>query len=389
MNQELVSYVKELSLDSENDDNSQTVEQFIDKLQKPVEYKHLLKNFKWKPDECELLDSTLIELGYCCQTEAIDEIKQFLTNSLYEMSARKYNLVFKKYNAKLWNHMEYIESKSEKIDKEYGWLRLSTNPAAIRFMKKNPDKIYWNTAIENTEFVDLLENYPYQILDIALSNRSNYVHVWGYLSANSSAIDFIMEHPKKIIWSEFQRNSAGVEVIKAQLARTDLIFPIDSTLSLNTNSEALEILKKNPDRICWSYLSLNPNPIAIEMLKENFDEIDWEYLSYNPGAINILKENLDKINWHSLSVNYKAINLLKANPYKIDYEMLSYNPGAMDMIFQNLKFIDFDNLLMNPYDFNQDKFDHFNKMRLFPRSGLILKNPRPPNYDVIDPWMPA
>ena len=35
-------------------------------------------------------------------------------------------------------------------------------------------------------------------------------------------------------------------------------------LSSNGSFEAIQFLKKNPDKICWTYLSLNPNAEAIQ-----------------------------------------------------------------------------------------------------------------------------
>ena len=50
-----------------------------------------------------------------------------------------------------------------------------------------------------------------------------------------------------------------------------------------------------------SCVKLSENPNAIELLKKNQDKINWEYLSQNPNAISLLKENQEKINWLYLS----------------------------------------------------------------------------------------
>lgn len=388
MNQELVSYVKGLTLDDDNDD-SHVVEQFIDKLQEPVEYKHLLRNFKWNKEHYTLLDDKLIELGYRSQTDAISEIKQFLINKLYKMPACEYNLVFREYNANLWNHMEYIEIKCNDFkDDEVAWMGLSWNSIAIKILEKNPDKIEWICAAENPKIGNLLEIKTRNAYDEIYSDKPTKSGIWEHLSANPGIIDFISRNLQRVHWSSLQKNSAAVEIIKRTLARTDVIYPICDNLSLNTNPEAIEILKKKPDEIDWHYLSLNPCPAAIELLRANPTKINWRNLSYNPSAIDLLAQNLDNVNWYHLSSNYKAIDLLKANPDKIDWNYLSYNSGAIDLLKNNPDKINLDDLCSNPYDFNQDKFDYFNKMRLFPRSGLVLKNPHPPNYDKIYSWLP-
>lgn len=59
---------------------------------------------------------------------------------------------------------------------------------------------------------------------------------------------------------------------------------------LSKNPNAIDLLKENPDKICWWILSSNPN--AIDILKDNPDKIDWKYLSLNPNAIELLKNRI-------------------------------------------------------------------------------------------------
>jgi len=70
----------------------------------------------------------------------------------------------------------------------------------------------------------------------------------------------------------------------------------------------------------WSSLSKNSN--AIKLLKENPNKIDWWHLSKNPKAIELLEKNQDKINW----------NLLSKNPaiFELDYEAMKRNNKEME-----------------------------------------------------------
>ncbi len=70
---------------------------------------------------------------------------------------------------------------------------------------------------------------------------------------------------------------------------------------LSSNINAIELLKKNQDKIDWRMISFNEN--AIEILKENKDKINWVVLSANPNGIELLKENQDKIYWCQFSIN--------------------------------------------------------------------------------------
>ena len=159
-------------------------------------------------------------------------------------------------------------------------------------------------------------------------------------------------------------------------------------LSKNTHPEAIKILTKNKDKICWKYLSQNPS--AIDLLKKNKDKIIYRYLERNPNpeAFKILKEKikideeiakerwqnrenswfinkididinnkiewfgiwsnpnsfefienelyLDKINWFSLSsnTNPNVIKYLEKNLNKINWSQLSGNPSAIDLLIK-------------------------------------------------------
>lgn len=95
---------------------------------------------------------------------------------------------------------------------------------------------------------------------------------------------------------------------------------ISHTLSLDT--DAVFLLKKNPQKICWSNFSSNPN--AIPILMENQDKINWYWLSINPSAKDLILKNVDKI-----KMNYNGIT--DYSNY-ISWKMLHYNPEAVDVL---------------------------------------------------------
>ena len=45
------------------------------------------------------------------------------------------------------------------------------------------------------------------------------------------------------------------------------------------------------------FRTLSENPNAIELLKKYPNKINWSYLSSNINAIEILKNNINKISW--------------------------------------------------------------------------------------------
>jgi len=107
---------------------------------------------------------------------------------------------------------------------------------------------------------------------------------------------------------------------------------IDWDLSGNPN--AIHLLEKNPDKICWHRLSGNPN--AIHILEKNPDKIDWELLSTNPNAIHLLEKNPDKIEWDLLSGNPSIFELdyngLKeyCSIYKDELLMKALHPSRIE-----------------------------------------------------------
>ena len=95
----------------------------------------------------------------------------------------------------------------------------------------------------------------------------------------------------------------------------DFRYNIINWSILSYNENAIELLKRNPDKIDWRNLSLNPN--AIELLEKNIDKINWSYLSLNPNAIELLEKNIDKINWCNISINPSI--------FQLDYDAMRKN----------------------------------------------------------------
>lgn len=142
----------------------------------------------------------------------------------------------------------------------------------------------------------------------ASSKAINYLQLYApylldikCLSGNPEAIDYLLEYPEEIDWSELSLNPNAIFLLEENPDKIDW-------KKLSLNSSAGELLGKNPHLINWENLSSNPG--AIQILKENPHKINWEQLSKNTQAIHLLEQNLDKISWCSLSENLKAVKLL-------------------------------------------------------------------------------
>ena len=55
------------------------------------------------------------------------------------------------------------------------------------------------------------------------------------------------------------------------------------------------------------------------------DKLDWNWISSNVNAIELLKKNPEKINCYQLSRNFNAIKLLNKNPDNIYWGRLEEN----------------------------------------------------------------
>jgi len=108
-------------------------------------------------------------------------------------------------------------------------------------------------------------------------------------------------------------------------------------LCQNPSPGAVEYIEQNLDKMdnlnYWSSLCLNSNYSAIDLLERNFDKIYWEKLCFNrcPRAINLLRKNLDKVVWYCLCNNDapEAIALIRENIDKIDCLNISNNKSPL------------------------------------------------------------
>jgi hypothetical protein len=72
-----------------------------------------------------------------------------------------------------------------------------------------------------------------------------------------------------------------------------------------------DLYLKKKIKMDWYNLSVNPNPKAIDLLKKNPDKINWFMLSKNPNAIDLLESNPEKIDFYHLLENPNGFTLLE------------------------------------------------------------------------------
>ena len=136
---------------------------------------------------------------------------------------------------------------------KWGSLCLNTNPAAIRMLEENPDKIDWST-----------------------------------LSRNPAAIRLLEKNPDKIVWFNLSSNSEAIHILENEI-QTNPHNRINWEL-LSKNSKAIHILEKYPEHISWFHINENTNPEAMRMIEthwktyyQTYYHLPWCTLSKNPN----------------------------------------------------------------------------------------------------------
>ena len=227
------------------------------------------------------------------------------------------------------NAIELLKANPKKIN----WENLSGNPntKAIELLKKYPEEIDWNrlSGNPNPKAIELLnaksEKIDWENLSgnpnpkaIELLNANPEKIIWKQLSGNPNAIELLINNPEEIKWYYLSKNPNAIELIKNKINEEnemseDELYDLDDSQKiswklLSQNPNAIELLKDNPTKIYGELLSQNLNPEAIELLKKYPEKIDWFWLSQNPNAIELLKAHPKKIYWNRLSKNPAIFN---------------------------------------------------------------------------------
>lgn len=147
--------------------------------------------------------------------------------------------------------------------------QLSHNPAAIDLLVKNKDKIDFKSLCSNKSFkiVELLQEY--------IDKHGECDINWKVLSSNPYAIELLEKYKSHINWYTFSNNSQiTTELIYKNIDKINF-----KQLSLNEGKHIVPILEKYIDKLCWNNLSENYN--ALDILEKNPKKVCLEYLAIN------------------------------------------------------------------------------------------------------------
>jgi hypothetical protein len=302
-----------------------TVLNILGKNKRRIEMKHILI-----PDVLNIIESYNAPLKYKVRfPELFKELKLWVD----DLKTKKEIKIFWSQLSKNTNAIDILEQNQDKID----WSYLTINPNAIKLLEANSDKIKWQFLTMNPNSIELLKKYPAKIEWYFLAYNPNAIELMDYYiktfsKSNSKLIQKKIQDFKSNGWNgqwkDLCKNSNTIELLKQN---QDKIYWGE----LSANPNAIELLGTNKEKINWNALSSNPN--AIKLLEANKEQINWSNLSSNPNAIKLLETNKEQINWKLLSENPNAIHLLEANKDRINWEGLSMNPNGIDLIKEKLK----------------------------------------------------
>jgi hypothetical protein len=223
---------------------------------------------------------------------------------------------------------------------EGSWPDLSSNPAAMPYLRENPHCVNLTFLTENPKVCDFLQMVPWGKADVHFDCPVKTKVVEELLgmsldevSSYEDAASFILQQPEwwNLSYICENRSPLIMQHLRDKLYGSELRWTLDWS-KLSSNPAAMGILEPFYNWVDWSELS--SNPAAICMLEQTPQCINWSNLSENPAAMHLLEANQDKIDWEMLSKNPNAMHLLEANPDKICWLFLSENPAAIHLLEQ-------------------------------------------------------
>ena len=214
-----------------------------------------------------------------------------------EKNPEKINWEFLCENPAACHLIKKVIEEEGPYSKKLYWSQICCNKsrAAIEILLDHINKIHWVLLSSNPFALDILKQYPEEIDWENLS----YVN-------DDRVIEFLEQNIDKIDWNNLSENIHPRAVALLKKYPTKINWDI---LNFNTNSDAIRLLESRPDKIKIEYLCSNENPEAILLLErtKNIENIKsfvvWHLLSENSAAIDLLRRNQDKIYWPYFSKN--------------------------------------------------------------------------------------
>ena len=250
--------------------------------------------------------------------------------------------------------IEMFENLDEDEKQKHIYTGLSTNPIAIEFFLKNPDKIVWSAMLNNSrvsEVIHLNPRIPFsQIIRYSknsfelVSLNLRYDIDWDAFLDNNNIqpewVQYVIDKEPSV-WGEYyddEGESHGEFHYTFRLKKKNW-------KKFSKMPVMIPLLRKYMDKICWKELCENPCSDAIDILRENRDKVIISSLCNNHTvyAVSFLEEitpdlNINKKSWSILCRNPFAIDIIQRYKHSIKYLELAKNSNerAIEIIKSHL-----------------------------------------------------
>lgn len=251
--------------------------------------------------------------------------------------------------------LEMFEDLKEDEKLEHIYEGLSSNPVAIEFFLKNPDKIIWSNMLKYnsraSEVIHLYKKLDKSKIIRYSPDAYNFIYKSSHHDINwddflnnkhitPEWVQYVIEKQPNV-WGEHYDDEGEVHgefhytfKLKKKHWQKFSKMPI-----------MIPLLMNNVNKICWKELCENPCADAIDILRKNRDKVIISSLCNNhtQEAIYFLEEispelYINKKAWSILCKNPYALDILNRYPYSIKYLQLAKNTNdrAVDMIDKHL-----------------------------------------------------
>ncbi len=219
------------------------------------------------------------------------------------------------------------------------------HPKAISIIEDNINNLNHNYCLNSTN-CDICNNILTCSTCQYMCQKRYYCIDWYNLSENLCAVELLKKNIDKICWKRiiFNKNPEVKTLIEQNLDKTIFHKPFFS------DSPHVDVLEGKLDDFSKESLELSGSPLGLpKKVDKYYDDINWDSLSFNRHNINLLKNNQHKINWDNFSYNTSkdAIEIIEQNLDKINWSNLSHNMNAVHLLEKNIDKIDWEKLELN------------------------------------------
>jgi hypothetical protein len=345
------------------------------------QYGGILESFEWTREWFANVGEVLLTLAY--RGDSDRPILDFIRAKITDMDVVSFNRILQGFGVEpIKNHYDIITKENPKtinflyndndamvdyiikhcISCDGGAiLSRNLNGRVLEFLiEQIPSKINWTWFYANKSDV---------AVDYILSNQNREILGTIALNTNDRIVNYLIaENYSTLIFEN--SNDLVVDYIFTQIAAG--IVPPPEIISRNKNDRIVRYLLDNPKYIDKHSFGWNSNDLAVDHILSNVHDYEIHRINQNinPKISKFLIEHPEHINISKflqrkddLAVDYILNNMAPNRLNK--YICLNSNDRIIEYIMQHPEIIDIPFISENNCNYNWQKIDKFNKLKLF------------------------